>query len=131
MNRQHESKRQLREAIKRFQEQNPERYAQLLERAKYELEHPPERPIIRATRYSLTTGKLDVDNLVLQFRAGRKHYFISTIDCWNESHLYSELLHTETEADEILTQRHPKFLERNEKLTKIEVCTCPLCQINS
>ena len=120
-----ESKQQLRDAIKRFQQDNPKAYGRLLERAKYELEHPPERPI---THYTLTTGKLDIDKIVLQFRNGRKHYFISTIDCYGDGHLYSELLSTETEAKEVLTQRHPKFTERNERITKIDYCACPLCQ---
>ena len=120
-----ESKQQLRDAIKRLQQENPERFAELQERAKYELAHPPERIV---TRYTLTTGKLDIDKIVLQFRNGRKHYFISTIDCRNDAHLYSELLDTITQAKEVLTQRHPKFTERNERITKTEGCTCLLCQ---
>ena len=124
-----ESKQQLRDAIKRFQQENPKRFAELQAQAQAELNEPPKpRPITRYPTQLRPSFNVDIDTLIMQFRAGRKHYFISTIDCWNESHLYSELLNTEAEAKEVLTQRHSKFTERNERITKIDYCACPLCQ---
>ena len=121
-----ESKHALRDAIKQLQLQDPQRFAELQARAKAELSEPPKPRVV--TRYPFHPHKTDTDKVVLQFRAGRKHYFISTVDCYDGSHLYSELLNSPDEAKEVLTERHPKFTERSEKVTKVEVCTCPLCK---
>ena len=120
-----ESKRQLRDAIKQLQLQDPERFAELQARAKAELSEPPKPRVV--TRYPFHPHKTDTDKVVLQFRAGRKHFFISTTDAFDDTHLYFELLHTPEDATKTLQERHPKFTERNEKVTKVEVCTCPLC----
>ena len=118
-----QDKQALKDAIKRFQEENPERFAELQERALRELEHPPERPIVRSYR-----GRpIDALTIITQFRAGRKHFYVHTTDLWNDTHLYSELLLSPEQATEVMTQRHPKFIERLERITKIEECTCPLC----
>lgn len=117
-----ESKRNLRNGIKRFAEQNPERFAELQTQAKYELEHPPEPQIIRST------SKLDIDKTITQFRAGRKDYYVYTLDCFNDTHLYFETLLNEIDATRVLTERHPRFAERKERVTKVTKCQCPLCQ---
>lgn len=120
-----ESKRPLQEAIKRLEQEDPKRFKELQERAKYELEHPPERPIIRHTVSQDHFGGLTVDEFI------RKHhtqdYNIYTKDCWEGEHLYFESLNGET-AESVLTKRHPKFTERKEKVTWIEPCRCPLCK---
>ena len=119
-----QDKQALKDAIKKFKLENPERFAELQERALHELEHPPERPIVRSYRGRPT----DVGIVITQFRAGRKHFYVYTTDRWNDVHLYSELLLSPEQALEVMTQRHPKFTEREERITKTEPCVCPLCQ---
>jgi len=119
-----QQKQELRNAIKLFAEQNPQRYMELQAQAQHELEHPPERAIIR---HPLRLPREDTDTLIMRFRKGRKDFYIHTIDCWNDKHLYSELLHSPEDATEVLRQRHPKFSERLEKVIGIEPCICPLC----
>lgn len=121
-----QSKQALRDAIKRLEEQNPERFKELEERAKHELNEPPKPRII--TRHRISTAHFDVDEFIR--RNHKQDYFIHTIDCWNDEHLYFESLDNET-AEEVLTRRHSKFIERSEKVTKIEKCECPLCQQNT
>ena len=118
------SKQELRDAIKCFQQENPERYAELQAQAQHELEHPPERVV---TRQPPRLPKLDVDTLIMRFRAGRKHFHVTTEDCWKDMHLYSELLYSPENAMELLRRRHSKFSERLEKVISIEPCICPLC----
>lgn len=117
-----ESKQELRDAIKRFAEQNPERFAELQVQAQYELEHPPERTIVRyPTRLR---PHFDADEFIRQHHT--QSYYIHTKDCFGDAHLYFESLNNET-AKEVLTRRHPKFVERNEEVVKVEECECPLC----
>jgi len=119
-----ESKQQLKDAIRRFEQENPERFAELQAQAKYETEHPPERQI---THYQLPTRKLDVETLLSQFHKGRKDYYIRTKDMFGDEHLYFHTLTSPEQALEVMTQRHPKFTERNERIIEIEPCKCPLC----
>lgn len=111
--------------MRRFAEQNPERFAELQAQALNELEHPPERLI---TSYTPPIGRINIDQEIIQFRAGRKDYYVHTTDAYGSNHLYFETLINENDAMRVLTERHPKFIERNEKVTKVEPCTYPLCQ---
>ena len=119
-----ESKQSLRDAIKQFAQESPEKYAELKARALYELEHPQPRTV---TRYPTHFSKLDIDTTIFRFRNGRKDYYVHTKDMFGSEHLYFETLINESEAEAVLTQRHPKYAERNERVTKVEPCTCPLC----
>lgn len=116
----------INDAIKHLKRYHPQRFAELQARAKYELEHPQPRTIIYASRYP-STLPFNIDELIRQFRNGRKDYYVHTIDCWNETHLYFETLSSSEDATEVMIQRHPKFTEQSEKVTKVEPCVCPLC----
>lgn len=120
-----QSKRPLQEAIKRFEQENPERFKELQERAKYELEHPPERPIIRHTISQDHFGGLTVDEFIRRHHT--QDYNIYTKDCWGKEHLYFGPLDGKT-AKSMLTKRYSKFTERKEKVTWTEPCQCPLCK---
>ena len=119
-----QSKRGLKDAIRRYAEQNPERFAELQARAKHELEHPPERPIIRQSLRS-TRPHFNAGEFIRQHHT--QSYLIHTMDCWGDTHLYFESLDSET-AEEVLTRRHSKFAERREEVTQVVKCECPLCQ---
>jgi len=117
-----QQKQELRDAIKQFAEQNPERFAELQTQALHELKHPPERVI---TRYpTRLQSHFDVDEFIREHHT--QDYYIHTKDTWGDEHLYFESLNGET-ATEVLTRRHSKFTERAENVTKVEKCTCPLC----
>ena len=120
------SKHELKDAIKQFEQDNPARFAELKARALHELEHPPERPIIHASRYPSRLP--NVDESIRQFRNGRKHFFVHTRDCYDDVHLYFELLHNPEDATEVLSQHHSKFLKRHEEVTNVVSCVCPTCQ---
>lgn len=112
----------MRDGIKRFAEQNPERFKELQAQAQYELEYPTPRPI---TRYpSRLHPHFDADEFIRQHHTQSFH--IRTVDRWKDEHLYFESLNGET-PEEVLTRRHPKFAERNERVVKVEKCVCPLC----
>ena len=116
----------MQDAIKRFAEQNPERFAELQAQALHELEHPPERPVIRYTLPSKAPyTTFDVDEFIRQHHT--QSYYIHTSDVFGDTHLYFESLDGEIAMD-VLNRRHPKFTERSEKVTKVEKCQCPLCQ---
>ena len=115
-------RQRMNEAIERLKSTNPQRFAELEAQAKHELEHPPERPIIRHTLHK----DISIDETFEQWRNGRKDYYVYTIDCWNGEHLYFETLVSPEQAIEVM-QRHPKFSERGEKITSVVPCICPLC----
>ena len=119
-----QSKQELRDAIKRFERQNPERFAELQAQAQYELEHPPERPIIRHSLPSRLCPHFDADEFVRLHHT--QSFYIHTKDCFNITHLYFESLDNET-AKEVLVRRHPKFIERSEEVVRVDKCKCPLC----
>jgi len=119
-------KRPLRDAIKRYAETNPERFKELQAQALYELKHPPERPII-CSSVRLQPSLLphfDVDEFIRQHHT--QSYYIRTKDAYGDIHAYFESLNNET-PEEVLTRRHPKFAERNEEVTEVVKCECPLC----
>ena len=118
-----QDKQALREAVRRFEQENPERFVELQARAKHELEHPPERPVIKHT--PLRTSSFDVNEFIRSHHT--QDYYLYTKDCWGDEHLYFESLDDET-PKEVLTRRHPKFVERSETVTKVEKCQCPLCR---
>lgn len=117
-----EQKQILNDAIKRFAEENPERFAELQEKAKNELNTPKTRAIHELIRTSIPS--FNVSEFIRQRH--KQNYLIYTKDCWNDEHLYFESLDNEG-AEEVLTRRHPKFTTRREQITKIVPCTCPLC----
>ena len=117
-----QDKRHLKDAIKKFAEENPERFAELQKRALHELEHPPEQPI---TRHAVRPLHFDVDEFIRQHHT--QSYYIRTEDTFGSAHHYFESLDNET-PEEVLTRRHTKFTERHEHITSVEKCRCPLCQ---
>ena len=122
---QQESKRSLRESIKRFAEQNPKRFAELQRQAQHELEHPTPRTVTSHLLPSRLRPHFDADEFIRQIHT--QSFYIHTKDCWGSEHLYFEALDGET-PKEVLTRRHPKFVERHEEVIKTEKCSCPLCQ---
>ncbi len=112
----------MRDGIKRFKEQNPERFVELQAQALHELEHPPERPVVR---YAMPCATFNVDEFVRQYHT--RSFYIHTLDTFGSTHLYFESLDGETAMD-VLKRRHSKFIERSEEVTKVEPCICPLCQ---
>jgi hypothetical protein len=120
---QHEAKRSVREAIKQLQQEDPERYKALQERARQELEHPTPREVIHLAP---AVGDFDIEKRLRMFRASRKDYYVRTKDKWGDEHLYFELLIAPTQALEVM-QRWECFKTREEEITSVEACTCPLC----
>ena len=123
-----EHKQLLREsmsdAIKKFAEENPQRFAELQAQAIRELHEPPKPRTV--TRYpTRLPSHFDADEFIRQHHT--QDYLIHTKDCWGDTHLYFESLDGET-PEEVLTRRHPKFAERNEEVMKVLKCECPLCQ---
>lgn len=111
---QYEAKQRLNEVIKRFAEQNPERFAELQAQAKREFNQPTPPRTITRTQSGASTY------------VHTRDYFIHTKDCFGKEHLYFHALNNES-PKEVLERYHPKFTERNEKVTKVEPCQCPLC----
>lgn len=113
---QYEAKKSLREGIKRFKELYPERYAELqrkaLESDNIVAKPPPPK---------------DLDRDLRIWRAGRKDYFIHTKDTYGNTHTYFETLISPHEAEQVLSQLHPSYTERDEKINDVVACTCPLC----
>ena len=117
-----QSKHRLQDAIRTFAEENPERFMELQAQALRELREPTPRPT--TSRFSPKPHHFDVDEFLRQHHL--QDYLISTTDRFDSVHRYFEGLNNET-PKEVLTRRHPKFLERAEKITKVEPCQCPLC----
>ncbi len=111
--------------LQHFKELYPERFSELQLQARTELQpkcHSKESPPRNVHNRRLTVGEI-----ITQFRAGRKDYFIHTVDHHNGNHLYFHTLSDPSQALETLTAKHSQFTERRETITNIEVCTCPLC----
>jgi len=115
-------RQRMNEAIEKLKRDNPQRLLELQVQAIRELHEPPKPRIV--TRYAPRYHPFNADEFIRQHHT--QSYYISTEDCWNESHLYFESLDNET-AEEVLTRRHSKFTERSEKVVKVEKCVCPLC----
>jgi len=111
----------MRNAVNDFACENPERFAELQAQAKYEIEHPHERPVTR----TVPLRRFDTDTFIRQHHT--QDYYIHTKDCFGDTHLYFESLDGEV-AEDVLKRRHPKFSERNEAVIEIQRCQCPLCQ---
>ena len=118
-----QSKRELKDAIRKFELENPEKFAELQARALRELNEPTPRIV---TRYA-PLRKFNIDEFTHQHHT--QHSFIHTKDCFGDVHLYFESLDGET-AEEVLTRLHPKFVERSEEITDVKRCVCPLCTHN-
>lgn len=101
------------EAVERFRELHPERFAELQAQA----ERDWDKPTIRHTISYTPTTTLHPDRLpdwfkrglipeqaLEEFRAGRKQYWVQTTE-----HLYFELAYTPLEAIEVARSRHPGF----------------------
>ena len=131
------SRQRMNDAIKRFAEQQPERFAELQALALHEPKTPQKRALHELTTpISLNVALSDAqikaidekfDTLIKQWRGDRRDYFISTVDCYGKNHLYFETLADKSDANNIL-QRNPKYIERDEKIVNIKQCTCPLCR---
>jgi len=113
----------MNDAIKRFQEENPQRFTELQAQARTEVAEPPKPRIV--TRYAPQYPAFNVDEFIRQHHT--QSYYIHTKDTFGNTHFYFESLDSET-PEEVLTRRHPKFTERNETVLKAEACECPLCQ---
>lgn len=111
----------MRDAMKRFQEENLQRFAELQAQAIRELNEPTPPRIV--TRYP-TRLRPNLDEFIRRNHV--QDYFIYTKDTFGDEHTYFEELNNET-PEEVLTRRHTKFTERREEVIKIEKCTCPLC----
>lgn len=125
---QHEAKKQMNDAIKRFAEQNPERFAELQEQAKREHDQPIVRPI---KRYTLPGTRAlteeDIDRIV--YDPSERHYFIQAENTWGDMHLFLENFtpghFTNESALEVLIQKHARY--SLSKILSIEPCNCPAC----
>ena len=129
------SKQNLRDAIKRLKEQDPERYAELQVRAQQELAIPQKHSLhefVQTREISLTDEQIKakiakLDAFIKQTQGNKRDYFISTKDAYDDTHLYFESLTDENEAVKILSERHPRFTERSEQITSVQKCQCSLC----
>ena len=142
-----EQRRRMREALARYKALHPNRYAELmavaLSSAPQEeqtlsslpsaslLSQTPQEGQIRSqeAEASLLSQKIDkLSPLLQKWRAGRRDYFIHTIDPWGTEHLYFETLkpdYTIEEVEEVVKLRHPTF---SGKITKVVACQCSLCR---
>ena len=108
-------------SLARFKEKYPERFKELQEKAKADVD----KPIIRssARRLSHQYDSTGLDHLQ---RVGID-YFIYTVDRYGDNHTYFEGLESPDMAEEVLTMRRRHYTERGERVTGVEACTCPRC----
>lgn len=119
-----ESKQLLRDAIKRFAQENPLRYTELQAQARNELYNPKPKRSLRELSSTSHSSTFDVDEYIRQHH--KQDYFITTKERYGKTHLYFETLGNET-PEEVLTRRHSRFTERGEVVTNVEKCQCSLC----
>ncbi|MBU1067134.1 hypothetical protein KKE60_05075 [Patescibacteria group bacterium] len=113
----------MNDAIKRFEQANPQRFAELQAQAHTEVNESPKPRTV--TRYpTRLPPHFDVDEFIRRYHT--QSFYIYTVDGWGDKHTYFESLDGET-PEEVLTRRHPKFAERREEVTEVVKCGCPLC----
>jgi len=124
------------EALRRFVEANPERYAELMAQAQQEVEEEfttPPTPrtgqslgeIITASRQKEIAARFDA--LVREHHKGTRDYIIRAKDRWGDEHtlfLGFPIPHIPQPGEKVKTPI------KGEEYTVIEAapCTCPLCQ---
>lgn len=124
-----QARRDSSEMLRRFKEQNPEKYAELLNKAKYEVEHNTE-PERHVTRYTLPTRTLTIEELEERiYIPEERHFLIQAKDKWEGKHLFFEsFIPNKMTNDDILqtlTEKHPRYSIAT--LMNIEPCQCPAC----
>ena len=101
------------EAVERFKELYPERFAELQVQAERDWCKPTIRQTIGHTSVSTLHPNqvpswfkrgLSLEQALEEFRAGRKPYRVRTTE-----HTYFELAHAPEEAVEVARKRHPNF----------------------
>ena len=130
-------RRQQAETLRRFREANPERYAELLAKAKTEVEQEESQPRLPRRTYTptytttahnpLETARQSarIDNIL--YKPQERHYFVYTKSDWDTSRLYCESFIPTPTLEEVLDElhrRHPKF---SGTITELEPCYCPAC----
>jgi hypothetical protein len=124
----YEAKKREREAIKRFKEQHPERYAELLERAKQLAASPQPPPV---TRYAPTRTRAltteDIDRLV--YKPAERHLLITAKDTFGDTHTFFESTAWPPPDNEellgMLQEKHPHY--HLTSIASVTPCTCPAC----
>lgn len=118
---QYAHQRKVNEAVKRFAELNPEHFRELQERAKYELEHPKPREVIKHTYSLQNAAPIDLDTLL--FPAGERQYFLLGTD----NHLFYESGPAGATVEELseTVKRHEWFTGR---IIEVAQCSCPACK---
>jgi hypothetical protein len=126
----YEARKREREAIKHFKEQHPERYAELLERAKQLMTAPREPPPRPATHWpSAKTpprGKLTEEEL---YKPTERHLLIAAKDTFGDTHTFFESTEwpppDNEELLEMLNEKHPRY--QLTSIASVTPCTCPAC----
>lgn len=116
------------DAIKRFAEMHPERFAELREQAKREFDQPVVRPITRYTPIGTRAlTEEDIDRIV--YDPNERHYFIQAADRWGSEHLFCESFKPqEVTKETILTyliEKRARYYP--DKVIQITPCNCPAC----
>ena len=124
-----QARRESAETLNRFKALYPEKYQELLERARKEVNEPaPERPVVR---YSLVRTKAltkeDIDRIV--YDPKEREYYIRAKDRWGKEHTFFESLipkgFTDSTVLEMLIQKHSRYDVTT--LVAVEPCQCPAC----
>ena len=122
----YEARKREREAIKRFKEQHPERWTELLERAKQLMAAPREPP----TRYTPVRapprGKLTEEEL---YKPTERHLLIAAKDAFGDAHTFFHSFPvpqpSNEELLEMLNEKHPRY--QLTEIVSVTPCTCPAC----
>ena len=113
-----QARRESSDMLQRFRELYPEKYAELLAKAKQEVNEPtPERPVVK---YTIPKRSLNIDALHTE-----PHYYIHTKDAFGDEHLLFESGYTPEAA--ALKGQERWGSRYAHKIVRIEKCSCPLC----
>jgi len=125
---QQDAKKDLNEAIQRFAELNPERFAELQKRAKREINEPTPIPVKRYMPPNTRTLTVeDIDKMI--YDPNERHYFVQAADKWGSEHLFCASLNPQKVNNETilgyLMEKHPKYYP--DKILQTTPCNCPAC----
>ena len=134
----YEYQRKQREMLETFKREHPERYAELMKKVQTDIEEEEKHPYLRlqttstliphVSEQQLTENTNRLNRILERVRAGRKDYYIDIEiphNGWVETHKYFELLNKPEDALSIVSKKYELV---GAKVTRTEMCSCPLCQ---
>lgn len=108
-------KRMMDEAIKRLQEQNPERFKELQQEARETFNQPLLRPVTRYTPPEETISIYPPDEL--------DYHIFCTDSSGKEHHLFEG----GTSVEAAIESGRKRWPQHFDTLIRTELCTCPAC----